>query len=52
VGDKATWANMSLGIVAFGVIGGILGFLTSSFLKVMIVANVEAWETEKKRGTP
>lgn len=48
VGDKATWANMSVGIGAFGVLGGFLGFLTSSFLKILILANLEAWKMEKK----
>lgn len=50
VGEKATWANMSLGIGAFGVIGGFLGFLTSSFLKVLITANIEAWRAESQNG--
>lgn len=43
VREKATLANMSLGVGAFAVIGGILGFLSGTFLKVMITANVEAW---------
>lgn len=49
VREKATLANMSLGIGAFAVIGGILGFLSGTFLKVMITANVEAWNTPDPR---
>ena len=47
LGDKATVANMSLGITAFAIIGGIAGFAASTFLKVLIGANVEAWRDGK-----
>ena len=47
LGDKATVANMSLGITAFAIIGGFAGFLTSTFLKVLIGANIEAWRNGK-----
>lgn len=47
VGNKATWANMSVGVIAMGVLGGFFGFLSSSFLKVLIAANLEAWKEEQ-----
>ena len=43
LGEKATVANMALGVTAFGVIGGFVGFAASTFLKVLVAANLEAW---------
>ncbi|MFO0903387.1 MAG: hypothetical protein U0939_10325 [Pirellulales bacterium] len=43
LGRKATWGNVSFGVGAFLVIGGILGYLAGTFLQVLISANVEAW---------
>ena len=47
LGDKATIANMSLGITAFAIIGGFAGFAASTFVKVLIAANVDAWRNGK-----
>ena len=47
LGDKATIANMSLGITACAIIGGFAGFAASTFLKVLIGANVDAWRNGK-----
>ena len=43
LGRKATWGNVSFGVGAFLVIGGILGYLAGTFLQVLVSANVEAW---------
>ena len=43
LGRKATLGNVSFGVGAFLVIGGILGYLAGTFLKVLVAANVEAW---------
>ena len=42
LGARATWANLSLGIFAFTVIGAFLGFLSGSFLQVILTAQREA----------
>ena len=47
LGDKATFANMSLGITAFAIIGGFAGFAASTFVKVLIAANIDAWRNGK-----
>lgn len=43
LGSKATWANLTLGTSAFAVLGGFSGFGMSTFVKVVIGANIEAW---------
>lgn len=43
LGSKATWANLTLGTSAFAVLGGFFGFGMSTFFKVVIGANIEAW---------
>ena len=45
--ERATWANMSLGTAAFAVLGGFSGFAISTFLKVVVGANLEAWRDSK-----
>lgn len=42
--EKATWANLTLGTVASGVLGGFFGFAVSTLLKVIVQANLEAWK--------
>lgn len=48
LGEKATLGRMAFGVGAFAVIGGILGFLGGAFLKVLIGANVEAWDNGER----
>jgi len=50
LGAKATLANMAFGICAFAVIGGILGFLLGTFLKVLVAANLEAWRNGEHKS--
>lgn len=47
IAEKSTWANMSVGVIAFGVLGGFFGFLISSFVKVLFDANSEAIRAER-----
>lgn len=44
LGAKATWGNLAFGSGAFAVIGAILGFLLGTFVKVLVTANLEAWQ--------
>lgn len=41
--EKIVWPSIAVAAIASGVLGGLAGFLASSFVHVMIEAHVQAW---------
>lgn len=41
--EKIVWQSIALAAIASGVLGGLAGFMASSFVHVMIDAHIQAW---------
>lgn len=46
--EKIIWPSIALAAVACGVLGGLAGFMMSSFIHVTVVAHLHAWRHGRK----
>ena len=49
LGARSTLAKLSLGTFACCVLGGLLAFLVFTFVKVAVIANIEAWRHPEQK---
>lgn len=47
--EKVIWPSIALAAIACGVLGGLAGFMTSSFIHVMIGAHIDAWRHGRRK---
>jgi lipid-binding SYLF domain-containing protein len=47
--EKIVWSGIAVAAIASGVLGGLAGFMMSSFVHVVIVAQIQAWRHGRRR---
>jgi lipid-binding SYLF domain-containing protein len=47
--EKIIWPSIALAAIASGVLGGLAGFMMSSFVHVMFVAQLQAWRHGRRK---